>query len=469
MQSGNPLVCDSIFTLNLTINHAPEITGNISSPSDVCSGSPLNVVVPQYAFNHSDGGDAHWEYATSQNGPFTSFDPSSSNLSYGTYYLRFAVINSCDEVFSNVVPFHVNDVPVVTMQLSALQVCEGQSLELPEANVVWNNVNENDRVSQWQMASTQNGTYAQIDPTMPMQMSYNGYWIRFWAHNSCGDDYVGPVMVTVIAEAEEWLDAIEACDSFTLESGEVITETQVVDYETYDPCLHTVHQPIIINHSDHVVEPITSCHETYEWHGMTFYHSDQTQYATVTLTNMANCASVVELQLDFDEFASYTHNRIACDSYEWEMNPGHIYYETQRDSVFVPAVDPDDCDTWYYLNLTLGQNSLIDGGTMTECSGFVWHGVPYYQDAVVYDSLYTAVTHCDSIITYNLTIIPPQSSEESIVSCQSIWWQEHYCEEPGDYQHTFLSQQGCDSIVTMHFSLADVIVPVSIDSGIRVV
>lgn len=458
VQSGNPLVCDSIFTLNLTINHAPEITANISSPSDVCSGSPLNVVVPQYAFNHSDGGDAHWEYATSQNGPFTAFDPSSSNLSYGTYYLRFAVINSCDEVFSNVVPFHVNDVPVVTMQLSALQVCEGQSLELPEANVAWNNVNENDRVSQWQMASTQNGTYAQIDPTMPMQMSYNGYWIRFWAHNSCGDDYVGPVMVTVIAEAEEWLDAIEACDSFTLESGEVINETQVVDYETYDPCLHTVHQPIIINHSDHVVEPITSCHETYEWHGMTFYHSDQTQYATVTLTNMANCDSVVELQLDFDEFASYTHNRIACDSYEWEMNPGHIYYETQRDSVFVPAVDPDDCDTWYYLNLTLGQNTLIDGGTMTECSGFVWHGVPYYQDAVVYDSLYTAVTHCDSIISYNLTIIPPQSSEESIVSCQPIWWQEHYCDEPGDYQHTFLSQQGCDSIVTMHFSLADVIV-----------
>ena len=160
---------------------------------------------------------------------------------------------------------------------------------------------------------------------------------------------------------------------------------------------------------------------------MTFYYSDQTQYATVTLTNMANCDSIVDLQLDFDEFSSYTHNRIACDSYEWEMNPGHIYYETQRDSVFVPVVDPDDCDTWYFLNLTLGHNSLNDGGTMTECSGFVWHGVPYYQNAVVYDTLFTAVTHCDSIISYDLTIIPPLSGEESIVSCQPIWWQEHYC------------------------------------------
>lgn len=457
IESGNPMVCDSIFTLNLIINRAPEITSNISVPTDICAGSPLSVVAPQYVFNHIDGGDAHWEYATSQNGPFTAFDPLSSNLSFGTYYLRFAVINACDEVFSNVVSFHVNDVPEVNMQLSALQVCEGQSLELPEANVVWNNVNENDRVSQWQMASTQDGTYAQIDPSMSMQLGYNGYWVRFWAHNSCGDDIIGPVQISVIAEVEETLDPIVACDSYTLPSGEVIIESQVIDYETYDPCLHVVHQPIIINHSDFVVEPITSCHETYEWHGMTFTYSDQTQYATVTLTNMANCDSVVELHLDFDEFASYTHTRIACGSYEWEMNPGHIYYETQRDSVFVPAVDPDDCDTWYFLDLTLGHDTIIDGGTKTECSGFVWHGVPYFQDAVIYDSLFTAITHCDSIISYDLTIIPPQSSEESIVSCQPIFWQEHHCFEEGDYQHTFTSLQGCDSIVTMHFSLSDVI------------
>ena len=140
------------------------------------------------------------------------------------------------------------------------------------------------------------------------------------------------------------------------------------------------------------------------------------------------------------------------------MNPGHIYYETQRDSVFVPAAGPDDCDTWYFLELTLGHDTIIDGGSMTECSGFVWHGVPYYQNAVVYDSLYTAVTHCDSIIVYDLTIIPPLSGEESIESCQPIFWQEHHCEEPGDYQHVFQSVQGCDSIVIMHFSLTDVIV-----------
>lgn len=458
VESGNPLVCDSIFTLNLTINNAPEIIGSVEAPGSVCAGSPLNVSAPQFTMNHVEGGDAHWEYATSSSGPFTPFDPSTSNLTYGTYYLRFAVINACDEAFSNVVTFHVDDVPVANMQLQAMQVCQGQSLDLPETNVTWNNENTNDRVAQWQMSSTQNGTYANIDPSMTMQMSHNGYWLRFMAQNSCGNDIVGPVQITVVDASDEWLETITACDSYTLPSGEVINESQTVDYESFDPCFHLVHQPIVINHSDFVVEPITSCHESYEWHGMTFNHSNQTQYATVTLTNEEGCDSIVELHLDFGDYATYTHTRTACGSYVWEMNPGHVYYETQRDSVFVPAVSQDDCDTWYYLDLTLGHDTLVDGGSMTECSGYEWHGVAYYEDAVVYDTLLTAVTRCDSIIAYQLHIIAPYETDTTVVSCQPIWWQGNFCEEEGDYQHVFQSVQGCDSLVVMHFSLADQLV-----------
>ena len=70
--------------------------------------------------NHVEGGDAHWEYATSVNGPFTSFDPSANNLGYGTYYLRYAVINACDEAYSNVVSFNVDAAPEALMQLSGM-------------------------------------------------------------------------------------------------------------------------------------------------------------------------------------------------------------------------------------------------------------------------------------------------------------------------------------------------------------
>ena len=455
VESGNPLVCDSIFTLDLTINNAPEITGSISAPTSVCSGNPINLVAPQYEMNHVEGGDAHWEYATSANGPFTSFDPSANTLGYGTYYLRYAVINSCDEAYSNVVSFDVDAVPEAQMQLSWLQVCEGNALDLPDVNVNWNNHNEGDRLAQWQMSPTENGTYAAIDPTMLLQMNHNGYWLRFIAQTTCGTDVVGPVQITVLSAENEYLEPETACDFYQLPSGEVITESQVVEYEVFEPCFHIVYQPVEISHSDYVVEPITSCHEEFEWHGRTFYHSDQMQYAWDTLTNANHCDSIVELNLSFDEYSSYTHTRTACDSYVWEMKPNITYTESTRDSIFVPAVGLDDCDTWYYLELTVGHNSVNDGGIMTECSGFVWHSVPYYADAVIYDTLQTPVTHCDSIITYQLNIIPTIETDTSIVSCQPIMWQGQYCEEEGNYQHTFTSLQGCDSIVTMHFSLSD--------------
>jgi len=279
--------------------------------------------------------------------------------------------------------------------------------------------------------------------------------LRYIAHNSCGDYIAGPVLIRVVAEAEDWLETIEECDYYVLETGEVIHESQVLDFETYDPCRHIIHQPVVINHSDQVTDVITSCHESYEWNGMTFYHSDTPQYSVVTLTNATGCDSIVELQLNFDSYAAFTYDRTACDSYVWDMNPNHVYTESVRDSVFVAAMNEEDCDTWYYLNLTVGHDTQVDGGTMSECSGFVWHGVAYYNDAVVYDSLLTAGTRCDSIVAYQLHIIDPVETDTTIVACRPIWWQEHYCEEEGDYQHLFHSVYGCDSLVTLHFSLSE--------------
>lgn len=455
IMSNDPQVCDSTFTLNLTINHAPSILSDLQAPSDVCAGNPLPVTAPQFQMNHNGGGQQRWEYATSANGPYHPFDPSTYPLEYGSYYLRFAVTNDCDSTFSNVVQFNVNGIPVIEGQLNAIQVCEGQTMDLPEVDVEWRNVNENDRVGEWQMANTESGTYAPINPNMTMQLSHNGCFIRYYAHTSCGTDILGPVLVTVLSAEDQWLETITACDSYTLPSGEVITTSQVVDYEVMEPCFHIVHQPVVINNSDYKVEAITWCQDDYEWHGRIFYRSEQTQYAWDTLVNQAGCDSIVELNLNFDDYSTFTHTRTACGSYVWEMKPDVTYTESTRDSLFVPAVGDEDCDTWYYLDLTLGHDTLVEGGYMTQCSGFVWHGVPYYEDAVVYDSLLTAGTRCDSIIAYQLHIIQPIERDTAIVSCQPIWWHGHYCEEAGDFVHTFQSEYGCDSIVTMHFSLQE--------------
>ena len=460
VESGDPLICDSIFTLNLTINNAPEINGTPQVSSDICSGELLGVTEPQYQMNHVGGGRTRWDYANSATGPFHPFDPTTYHFEYSAnpYYIRFAVINGCDSTFRNAGQVYVNDQPVVSGQLEALRVCVGDLLDLPEVSIQWKNHDVNDRFAEWQMSSTQNGTYAGFNPSTPMQLTQDGYWVRYLARNSCGEAILGPVRITVLSMDNVTLEPIVACDFYQLPSGEVITESQVIEYGEEEPCPHVVFQPIEIHHSNYVVEPVISCHEEEVWHGRTFYYSDQTQYAWDTLTNIYQCDSIVELNLNFDEFSSYTHYRTACDSYVWEMNPDVVYTESVRDSVFVPAVDPEDCDTWYFLELVVGHTTEIEGDPMIECSGFEWHGVNYYADAIVYDSLETAVTHCDSIVSHYLTIIQPYHTEMEMTQCQPYWWYENYCEFDGDYEHTFQSIQGCDSIVTMHFSLGNQIV-----------
>ena len=251
VESGNPMICDSIFTLDLTINHAPEIMDNLTAPNAVCAGSALIVNAPQYQMNHANGGDAYWEYATSQTGPFTAFDPSTNTLGYGNYYLRFAVINDCDAAYSNVVPFRVNDKPEVQGHLEAFQVCEGNPLDLPNVSVIWKNLSGDIRIREWQMATSQNGSYQPFDSTMVMQSTHNGNWVKFVARNACGEDFIGPVMITVLTADDQWLTSITACDSYTIpETGEIITQSQTIEYVVYEPCTHTVYQPVEINYSD---------------------------------------------------------------------------------------------------------------------------------------------------------------------------------------------------------------------------
>ena len=463
--SPDPQVCDSTFTLNLTINHAPSILNDLQAPSEICVGELLNVSEPQYQMNHSGGGRTRWDYATSQTGPFHSFDPTTYHPEHGRYYLRFAVINGCDSVFSNVVQADVNDEPVISGQLNNLQVCVGNTLDLPEVSVDWMNQNVNDRFAEWQMSATQGGTFSSFNPSTPLQMAQNGYWIQYLARNSCGEVTLGPVRITVIDEMEEWVEH-EGCDVVWY-AGNQYTADAVVDEELYDPCLHTIHHNIVVHHSDRpennptLIEEVTSCHDEYEWHGNTYLRADGAQTVTWTAQNIWGCDSIRELRLDFGDYAKKTEPVVECNEFTWPRNNVTYEYDESHpqvlDSIFIPG-DEVVCDSMIYLNLTLGRSySDVEGEAMTECSGFEWHGVTYYSDAVVYDTLKTAVTQCDSIISHQLTIIQPYHTEFEMTNCQDMWWFENHCDHDGDYDHLFTSIDGCDSLVTMHFTLGQYI------------
>ena len=444
------------------------ITEQLESPNpiEVCSSvGALNVTAPSF----ENGGTNSWEYATSENGPWNNgFNPASFNLEYGSYWLRYVVDNDCADVpvTSNPVPFYVSEAPAVSIaggqQLHDMEICDGEVMDWPQVLVEWKCQPDGLHIRRWEKASEQYGTYAPFDTTAVIS---NDCWIRYYVQNSCGEVVLGPVQVSVLSVQDEW-QSHEDCDMVEFVGVQYVEDT-VINVMVNEPCLHTIHHNIIVHHSEYTMEPIpqTTCHDEFVWHGHTYYRSDGLEQLMHfdTLTEYG-CNKTLEQQLVFDDYSTKIESKKACGTYYWPRNDStYVYDESHihiQDSWFIPG-DGVVCDSIIYLSLDLGRDYELQGEPIEpQCYGFEWHGVPYYEDAIVYDSLKTAITQCDSIISYRLTIVQPFDTVVEMENCKPVWWQDHLFEEDGEeFTATLISSlTGCDSIVTMHFSLTPEIV-----------
>lgn len=461
----NPTECDDVYILDLTINHAP-VVGQLESPDpiEVCASvGTLNVNEPEFIPNHSNY-TQRWEYAHLPNETWNEFNPTSFNLGYGSYSLRFVVDNDCVDqpVSSNMVTFYVSEAPVASVvggqQLHDMEICDGDVPDWPSVSVNWNNQPGGIRNRRWEMASSQNGTYAGFDTTAAIS---NNCWIRYYVQNSCGEDILGPVHVSVISVQDEWQND-EDCDMVEYGGTQYMADT-IIDVLVNEPCPHTIHHNIIVHHSEYTMEPIpqTTCHDDFVWHGQTYYRSDGLEqlmhFDTVT---EFGCTKVLEQQLVFDDYSTKIESQKACGSYYWPRNgTTYVYDESHphiQDSWFIHG-DGVVCDSIIYLSLDLGRDYELEGEPWERCYGFEWDGETYYGDATVYENLKTSLAECDSIISHQLTIIPLYETDDTIVSCTPQWWQYHLFTEDGEYFTDTLKTTltFCDSIVTMHFILAD--------------
>ena len=71
---------------------------------------------------------------------------------------------------------------------------------------------------------------------------------------------------------------------------------------------------------------------------------------------------------------------------------------------------------------------------------------------------------CDKVNTYRVRAVRnihldcvPQYYDLNISACQNYKWNDMVYTESGDYTHTFTDQNGCDSIVTLHLTIAETI------------
>ena len=100
--SGNPLVCDSVFILNLTLYQTPEIIGVLQTPPTIIAGQNLDVEQPS-----TIGGLGFWEISQTIDGNYQPFSTQNVPETFNGWYLRYKVSNDCGFDVSNAVQIHI--------------------------------------------------------------------------------------------------------------------------------------------------------------------------------------------------------------------------------------------------------------------------------------------------------------------------------------------------------------------------
>ncbi|MFN6389833.1 MAG: beta strand repeat-containing protein, partial [Bacteroidota bacterium] len=251
------------------------------------------------------------------------------------------------------------------------------------------------------------------------------------------------------------------CNSYTWIDGNTYTSstnTPTFTITLPNGCDSIVTLDLTINDILTSTTDITICDNQlpYNWNGNDY---NATGVYDVTLTSAANCDSVATLNLTVNNSITSTIDITICDSqlpYSWngnDYNAAGVYNVTLTSAA--------NCDSVATLNLTVN-NSITSTTDITICDSqlpYSWNG-NNYNAAGTYDVTLTSAANCDSIATLNLTINDVLTTD---INTQICTGQSYILPDgsttgtTGVYTFTLTSSAGCDSIVTVNLQVNDVL------------
>ena len=216
-----------------------------------------------------------------------------------------------------------------------------------------------------------------------------------------------------------------------------------------------LNKAIMLEYNDTICE-----FEDYDEHGFSYRASDlqlgmntfqivSQNFDTVThLSIYVNPLPTVILTDTICEGEVY--NDYGFDPFVAEMSGEHRLYIERAQG----------CDSIVTLNLTVLPKLYAEVyDTLCDGSVFEFKGKKYYHDVIVKDTLSTALTGCDSIVTYYITFSANAVAESDIyaIICEGQYYRDElfYENQTGVYKETTSSVAGCDSIVTLHLTVLE--------------
>jgi gliding motility-associated-like protein len=246
-----------------------------------------------------------------------------------------------------------------------------------------------------------------------------------------------------------------ACDSYTWIDGNTYTtsnNTATVMLTSISGCDSLVTLDLIIDNSLTGTDVITAC-DSYTWIDGTTYTSSNNS-ATILLTASGGCDSLVTLNLTLGNSNTGTDVITSCDSYTWIDG---TTYTSSNNSATVVLSNASGCDSTVTLDLTI-TNSNTGTDVITSCDSYTWiDGVTYTSSNNSATVVLSNTAGCDSTVTLDLTITNSNTGTDVITSCDSYTWINGttYTSSNNSATVVLSNTAGCDSTVTLDLTITN--------------
>ncbi|HBG70525.1 MAG: hypothetical protein A2W93_03660 [Bacteroidetes bacterium GWF2_43_63] len=197
-------------------------------------------------------------------------------------------------------------------------------------------------------------------------------------------------------------------------------------------------------------ETYTICSgNSYLWHGNTYTSAG---IYSASYVSSGGCDSVYTLNLKVNPSYSYAENRSICagDSYTWHGSTYNVAGTYVKNYISIKG-----CDSTYTLNLTVNpEYAFAENHSVCSGESYTWQGTTYSATGV-YTKNYLTSKGCDSTYTLNLTVNPTYVTLSEIEVCQGevySWHGDNYS-VAGTYYDSLLTQAGCDSVFILNLTV----------------
>ncbi|MDX2359222.1 MAG: T9SS type A sorting domain-containing protein [Crocinitomicaceae bacterium] len=268
--------------------------------------------------------------------------------------------------------------------------------------------------------------------------------------NAAGCDSVITLDLTIYPDQAS-IENVSACGSYTWPANGT-TYTMNGSYSvllsSINGCDSLATLNLTMSSSAATSQTIASC-GPYTWSATGATYSIAGNYST-TLTSSTGCDSIVTLYLTINSSNSGFADVTACDSYTWSAN-GTNYIGSG--SYAVTLTNVDGCDSIATLNLTINNSSIGGTDNVSACNSYTWlANGNTYSTSGLYSTVVSSSLGCDSTIMLDLIINTSNAGSATVTACDSYNWSANgqtYTTD-GSYAATLTNIAGCDSVATLN-------------------